>query len=37
MRVKYIGESDPLGLLTGKEYAVLSAEKAPEMKSGTGL
>lgn len=27
MKVKYIGENDPLGLLTDKEYDVLSVEK----------
>lgn len=27
MKVKFIGKSDPLGLLNGKEYDVLSVEK----------
>lgn len=29
MTVKYIGESDPLSLLKGKEYEVISIEKGP--------
>lgn len=28
MKVKFIGKSDPLGLLNGKEYSVLSIEKS---------
>ena len=27
MKVKFIGKNDPLGLLNGKEYDVLSIEK----------
>lgn len=29
MKVKYIGESNPLELINGKEYEVISVEKGP--------
>ena len=29
MVVRYIGESDPLELMNGKEYEVISVEKGP--------